>query len=56
MSHDVTFRIDDRPKTQSIGDLREAVGWDRDEEACPAALDRYDTTVAAYADAGTLVG
>ena len=56
MADSVTYRVNNKPAARSICDLREAVGWERNEEDYPAALQRYDTTVSAYDDSGILIG
>ena len=56
MAKGVTYKVNDHPAPRSIGNVREAVGWERCEEDCLAALQRYDTTVSAYNESGILVG
>ena len=56
MSQNITYQINDRPEPDSICNLREAVGYDRNEKEYPTALDRYDVTVSAYNKNGSLVG
>lgn len=56
MAEGVTYNVNEHPASRKIGDLREAVGWERCEEDYPAALQRYDTTVSAYDVGGTLIG
>ena len=48
MSRIFELRLNDRPSAEAICALREAVGWDRNDEDYPDALTRCDTTAAAY--------
>jgi GNAT superfamily N-acetyltransferase len=50
----ITFFINAPTAPEAICDLREAVGWDRDEEAYPAAFKGYWATVSSFDAAGNL--
>ena len=51
----ITFQHNTSISPTSICDLREAVGWDRQDEDYPAALKGYWGTVSGFDDTGKLV-
>jgi ribosomal protein S18 acetylase RimI-like enzyme len=51
----ITFAVDAPVTPGEVCDLREAVGWGRQESDYPAAFARYYATVSGRDDAGALV-
>ncbi len=52
---DVTFTVNQHPTPTELGDLRAAVGWDRQESDYPAAFQGYWATISGRAEDGMLV-
>lgn len=52
---DITFAINQHPTAAELGDLRESVGWGRQEADYPAAFRGYWATVSGYAKHDQLV-
>lgn len=52
---DISFRINPAVSPQAICDLREAIGWERQEEDYPIALQGYWATIGGFDAANTLI-
>ncbi|MDQ6659923.1 MAG: GNAT family N-acetyltransferase [Chloroflexota bacterium] len=53
--NEITFQINPTLKPDAICDLRESVGWDRQEQDYPAAQNGYWATVGGFDNTGTLM-
>src|SRR5260370_37819725 len=51
----IIFLVNPQVTPEVIADLREAVGWERQEEDYPTALARYWATIGGFTEAGELI-